>query len=1342
MKKLFLLIALFMGYELCADTFFERPKYKLYDKSEGLNNNTVSGIFQDREGFLWLGTDIGLTRSDGVNFRHYPFGDKGGSLISDIHQLNDSLLWCWSSNYTTPVCFNIYEGKTLELKGLGLDLMQSLYDFCMVDGKLYAISNSRMLHISMVDEASSFLLGQEELPVGVPVERAFSDSNSLYLLSGNEILVYSPKTGVKERISSHNLGLENLQGVRNLRLFGNYMILYGPEMMPVCYDIKNNRAKFLDTSDPIIDIQQVSGNCFILATWNTISVLEFSGEDLIGSSYAIEGLFDGMAPYAAIFRNRISEMYYDKRNEVLWVGITGRGMMQISFRGDRVKRIEVPAKVRMVNGMAQDRDGYIWLSTNTQGVFRSSGNTLSHKMHFESAAGMEKGKYVMFQDNFDYLWFGDSKGNITRLNPQNNRKEQIDAQYLKDGRTVAPEKINALCLNSRNRLWIAAENGLFVYDASDGAVLAHMPIGSETGRITAICQDGGGNMWIGTEKGVCQAQRSGDAIILTNGFEEKANVAATKVLALYVNNFNQLYASYEDKTIHIDASTKEIVETLMLRRDYSSGHIACITDDGSGCTWLGTAGGVVMVNNETLESYLYELPESYMQVEKLRDGELLWATSNGLVYFLPDNIKNWVSNRELIVSGLEINYRTLGDDAPYNFDGPLQFKRRENNLHVYISDLRFGASSSKIEYRLLPADKEWRSTYGNYVELRDLKPGKYVLEMRNPNITGAQPPVTHMDFIIKRSWIFSFWGILTLVGGVLALMTLGQIFMLLRFRKKKKLSAIESRLLGKINESIEREERAKLRGTLRHEIVQNLRTPISLIIAPLREISSDSSVAGDVKVKSNIALLNSVIVQEICTRLEDLFLLEKDEIYKVAPYEVSKISNSTVFPLKEVFNTSRVKVYFNKDNSVEKVLWVDLVRISFLLRSLLVHVMQYLEYTGEMRLELKEGEWNGRKACIFVIKTKRIARIQKDRSLSLCRDYEEAINQKLLGWQFLQYVATIHEADVYFKESVAEGMEVTLYLPFLSKEDWSNKANVEIIEPIEEESVKHAFDNLLSEGSSLDLDMDEPEDEPEDVQEGMAKLLVIEDNPDIRLYMKVMFSKQYNMLLAENGEQGIEMARTEKPNLILTDVMMPGIDGYEVLRIVKEEPATCHIPVVLLTALTSEDDIIKGFDLGADDYITKPFNPEILRAKIRQLVKGRRELKQIYTDRLTSAGVSLGEQEEAIKEEDPLIVKINELVIANIKNPDFNVKELASMLFMSQPTLYRKVKQITGYTIIEVVRTVRLRQAAELLKTRKYGIQEVSELVGYNDVPTFRKHFIALYGTTPSSYMSSNDARS
>lgn len=235
----------------------------------------------------------------------------------------------------------------------------------------------------------------------------------------------------------------------------------------------------------------------------------------------------------------------------------------------------------------------------------------------------------------------------------------------------------------------------------------------------------------------------------------------------------------------------------------------------------------------------------------------------------------------------------------------------------------------------------------------------------------------------------------------------------------------------------------------------------------------------------------------------------------------------------------------------------------------------------------------------------------------------------------------------------------------------------------------------------------------------------------------MMFSKLYEVLFAENEEKGIEMAKTSKPDLIITDITVPGIDGYEVLRVVKEDLQTCHIPVVLLTSLTGEDDIVKGFDLGADDFITKPFNPEILKAKVRQLIKGRTDLRQIYADRFIAAGASIDVQEENVKKEDPLILKINELVTANIKNPDFNVKELAGMMFMSQPTLYRKVKQITGYTVIEVVRGVRLKQAAELLKTRKYSVQEVSELVGYNDVPTFRRHFIALYGTTPSSFVSS-----
>lgn len=1332
MKKLFLLIAFIICNEFFVYGFFNHPKYKLYSKEDGLNNNTVSSIFQDKEGFLWLGTDIGLTRSDGVNFHHYTFSEAGGSFITNITALENSLLWCWSNGYIAPICFDTSTGKTVSVKGLDVSYLQTLRDFAFIEGKMYAVYNGKLVHIPIEYTKTHLNLRSEEIVLDNTVKRIFNNSTTLYLLTDNSLIEYNPNNGEQRNISlPDNLDLAKIE---DIEFFGDNIVMFGKTIIPYCLDTKTNKQVWLNTEDPIIDIKQVDSNRYIYATWNSISVLTFENVD-ITSAQSTFSLFDKVAPYAKIFRNSIEELYYDSTNQVLWVGITGKGLMKISFRGERLKYIEIPYEIKTVNGLTQDINGHIWISTDTKGIFRSNANRLSPKMEFTRWNTVKEGRYIQHQDEFGNLWFGDSYGNIMRHNPANNRTDQLKVECTLNGEKIEAKMINAIYLNTRNRLWIAAENGLFVYDANTRKFLAYMSADNTTGIITDICQDGGGNMWLGTERGIFLAQRDGETINLTSGFEQSSNVAPTKVLDLYVNNFNQLYASYEDKTIHIDARTKSVVETMMLHRDYSSGHIYCITDDGSGCTWLGTAAGVVMVNNETLESYLYELSESFTEVQKLKGGQLLWATSNGLLFFTPDDIKNWVGNRELVISDLEVNYRNFESEVSHTYNKDLVFDHNENNLHIYVSDLRFGASSNKIEYRLLPSDTVWKSTYSNCVELRNLESGRYTLELRSPHIISQQPPVTRMNFTIKPLWFFSLWGIIVCAGIILITLTISYFIFIYRLRHKKKLSSFEQSVLEELNEKNNKEERALLRSRLRHEIVQKLRTPISLIIAPLREISSDSTINKDIKLKSNIALLNSVIVQEICTRLEDLFLLEKEDIYKVAPYEVSKISNSTVSPLREVFNTSTVKVYFDKDRRSNQILWVDRTRISFLLRSLLVHTLQQLEYTGEMWLEVRDEIKDGKPMCIFAIKTKKLAKIQKDRSFSLCKDYEEAINHKLLGWQLLQYIATMHKADVYFNESTETGIEVALHLPVLSKKDWDGMENVMIVEPLIAENEQEALASIIVDEASVDLSIEEQETDTD--AENRIKLLVIEDNPDIRLYMKVMFSKQYKVLFAENGEEGIKTAIEEIPNLILTDVMMPGTDGYEVLRIVKEDSRTCHIPVILLTALTGEDDIIKGFDLGADDYITKPFNPDILKAKVRQLVKGRGELKQIYSQLLTSTNETLDEIENKGPEEDPFITKINELVIANIKNPDFNVKELASMLYMSQPTLYRKVKQITGYTIIEVVRAVRLKQAAELLKTKKYGIQEVAELVGYNDVPTFRKHFVALYGTTPSSFSAS-----
>lgn len=266
--------------------------------------------------------------------------------------------------------------------------------------------------------------------------------------------------------------------------------------------------------------------------------------------------------------------------------------------------------------------------------------------------------------------------------------------------------------------------------------------------------------------------------------------------------------------------------------------------------------------------------------------------------------------------------------------------------------------------------------------------------------------------------------------------------------------------------------------------------------------------------------------------------------------------------------------------------------------------------------------------------------------------------------------------------------------------------------------------------------------ETEDIPAGSKKtLLIVEDHKDIRLYMKVLFGKEYNLLMATNGQEGVDMALKELPDLIICDIMMPIKDGFECCREVKEAPETCGIPFIILTAKVEDDDVIRGLEVGADDYVLKPFTPGILKAKVRNLINGRQSLKQIYSKLFKLPGADLSsvteeseKMEEEVKTEDPFITSVIKIVEANICEADFSVKKLASEMNMSQPTLYRKVKQSTDYTIIELIRGVRMRRAGELLKMKQYAVQDVAEMVGYNDIPTFRKHFVDAFGMTPSTY--------
>lgn len=527
---------------------------------------------------------------------------------------------------------------------------------------------------------------------------------------------------------------------------------------------------------------------------------------------------------------------------------------------------------------------------------------------------------------------------------------------------------------------------------------------------------------------------------------------------------------------------------------------------------------------------------------------------------------------------------------------------------------------------------------------------------------------------------------------------------------------------------------AELRGQLQVDLLQGMRTPISMLIAPLKEVISIPELIPSAKLKLKLAYRNAQTLQDYFMRLQEAYQLEADQKYQIASYTATRIGNGAIRSSYELLNASNIELHYDKDKRVATEIWVDKRRIHFVLQSILSNVLHIMEYNGDLWFDIFLKSNAGKEYCVFSIKGK-----SKTQS-----DYEVVDNNSprdnFLGWDIIQEINRIHGSDMKIEQLTQDESYIELWIP-MGKEHWITAENVDFIntdELAEDEFMPELKDSTTE--APIVVETAEVPEDLETIPDSKLKLLIIEDNTDIRFYMKIIFSNLYQVFLAENGQEGVEVARRELPNLILTDVMMPVMDGFECLRVLKEDFRTCHIPVIILTALTSDEDIVKGTDLGADDYILKPFNPEVLRAKVKRLMRSRVELKQIYTKLLTSATPSSAHQDEEVidatttKVEDPLIEKIVELVKANLQNPEFNVKSLADMLFMSQPTLYRKVKQITGFTIIELVRGVRLKEAAELLKTKQYGIQEVSEMVGYNDVPTFRKHFVALYGTTPSTF--------
>lgn len=1345
-----------------AQNYFRQSGIQLLTQQEGLNNNTLSEIHQDEDGFLWLGTDVGLSRYDGIRFHNYDLIDREPYAIASLYETSDNLLWSQIASHNEISCFDKMKGHYRPVLS---SLSKSIQDIATLHKQLYAITPEGLIKLkSQTDLDSDHIILEKEGAIRIKGRflKMYGYENTLCLLTqDNRILLYNPESKTSEYLNCNELGIENIHAIDNIHIYKDYLWICCHWAGVICYNINTKIARKLNLTEKqrefqnsyVRDMVQVDKKSFIMATWTSLFKVEFETQDYLQAPYQITNLIENNPYYVPIIRNKLTKIYFDKRNRVLWAGTFGGGLLKLNLKKNSIRRIRLDNEIKTINGIAQDANGYIWLATDQDGIYKSNEKEFSPDLHFSIwEEGNRNGYSCVYKDTNGRLWFGDVNGKISRIDPTTH-----EILYFEPKPHGTKEKgcaILKLFLSSRNNLWIATKTGLLVYDFQAQKCLANMPYTDATGKITAICEDADGTMWLGTEKGLNCARRENGQITLTAGYEEKIGMTPKKVLALYLNNYNQLFASYADNLMQIDGKEKMLVSTLILQKNLLNGHVSCMIDDQNGNTWLGTNSGIITLNNKNNSSYTYAFPESFYGVCQLNNGNLLWVSSTGLFYFDPYVLKKNSSNRRLYISDIGINYHkvNIGDklngqvvlNKPIHLTEHLSLNCDNNNLVVYVSDLMYNTSPNKIKYRLLPRDKEWRSSDSDQVKLTNIKAGEYVLEISPLHPVEGHEQITRLPITVRKHWAATGWAIsgYLLIGVLIFLLvrSYANRMCLKQQEQKKEEEQLREKLKKESSRKEEEEERLQIRNHIRDTLEHELRSPLSLIVAPLKDMVNDPELPKPFLSKVQMAYRSSINMQNICQQLFDLHKQESDDLkLNVAPYSARAIADEVIRSSFELLRSDSINLQYDKDSKTDPEIWIDRQKIEFILRNIISNACRHITFAGSIRFTVDTSTINGENYCLFIIEDDGKQGIKKaPGSTLLTTDIELSAHKRTqaeLGFEVMKKTALAHQGSLTIKQEKSTGTQVILFIP-LGKKHLEKQEHVTFIKPemINKEYLS-AFSPLKG---TTEAASDEEHTEAFELSPSTPyKLLIIEDHIDTRVYLQTMFASTYTVITAENGEEGVKLARKEMPDLIITDVVMPVMDGFECCRVLKEDATTCHIPIIMLTALANDADLVKGLELGADNYMLKPFNPEILRTKVKQLIKDLASLKQRYSKNLIDSGDGnhLSEAEPGtVQTEDPFIAQMLSLIHDNLQNPDFNVKKLAEMLNMSQPTLYRKVKLLTNYTIIELIREVRLKYAAELLRTRKYSIQEVSEMVGYNDIPTFRKHFVCSYGTTPSTF--------
>ena len=977
-------------------------------------------------------------------------------------------------------------------------------------------------------------------------------------------------------------------------------------------------------------------------------------------------------------------------------------------------------KHKPVWGICKDENNQVWLGgENEISLFKN--DKLLKSINISKQLSRPYGQvFSIINAGNGTLLLGIYDDGLLKLDTRSERIERIPLDM---------ENVDIITFfkDTDGTIWIGAEYGIYTYANGqlnkESQLNALLPDKSVYG----ILRDRQGKLWIGTYGGgIAIFDRNNKSVAKLN---TNTNFFSNAINSLHMDSEGGIWIATRNGIGYIkDTSHPETFESYGYKQGLEDTFVRTIQEDAMGNIWLSTNDGISRWNKQkqSFDSYDYRdgIPMgNFIEGSACRteDGTLYFGSLNGVCYFSPESLiaERQVASVQIIeCKGLDNQIESRsGETLILTSNDNIELPYDRNSFRIYFSVPDY-SQSQQVEYAYLMEGLEntWTNTLGeNQVTFRNISPGEYTFKVK-ARLRNQEWDDTHIATItIQISpplWLTWYAKIFYILLALLC------VFFWFRFYKRKLLleNSLELEKKKSLNEQELNNERLRFYTNITHE----LRTPLTLILGPLEDLVNDSHVptfySNKIKVihSSAIRLLN--LINQI---LEFRKTETQNRKLTVSKGDLGSLVTETGLRYKELNRNEKITFQISIDARETK-LYFDTDIISTILNNLLSNAIKYTS-EGEIRLIMRSIVEEENKYTEIVVSDTGYG-IDAEALPHIFDRYYQAKGKHQasgtgIGLALVKSLADLHEGTLQVESEIGKGTTFSLRL-----------------------LTENTYSSALHKEEKPETILIEPEksEEEEDKEEADVRpmLLVVEDNDDIREYIVSSFSNNYRIITATNGKEGLEQAQKHIPDIIISDIMMPVMDGIEFCKRVKEDVRTSHIPVILLTAKDSIQDKEEGYESGADSYLTKPFSAKLLNSRIHNLLESRRKLALLIANRTKE--LKPEQPQEPIKLsrlDEEFLARFTSIVEENVDIDKLDMSFMMDKMNMSHSTLYRKIKGLTGISGNEFIRKIRLKNSLRLLMEEGLNISEAAYASGFNDLGYFRTCFKEEYGMAPSEYI-------